>query len=114
VGKIKKLRSEILKEMSKMIEEHEENKHKTLIGKYYTKEYSFTGKPYYTWKKLYEEDIIDRVDGHTKIVLISTLPGSYREANEWIENKNIIFYDDLYESKKKAIEKRVEQENKES
>ena len=112
--RIKKLKDEIIEDVSKMIENHEKNNHKTLIGEYYIKEYSFVGKPYYTWKKLYREDIIDRVDGHTKILTTNAIPGSYWQTNEWIENKNIVFYNDMYNSKKKATEKRVEQENKES
>jgi len=56
------------------------------------------------WFKFKECDILDRIDGYTKI----SLDVGYSSKNqEWIPNTRILYYLDIYKERKASIEKLV-------
>ena len=57
---------------------------------------------YKTWRRFRQKDVLDTVDGHTKLRLMTFYP--HKSAERWIDNKFIFYYDDIYKDLRAKIE----------
>ena len=72
------------------------------IGEFYSKEYNQNyGKHYWDWLSFKKNDVEDQIDGFTKIKYY---------YSRWIENKNIVYYEDTTRIEK--LKRKVENATK--